>query len=76
MLQVKVKNDIGMFWLIVNGTTSETFPLEIGRFKREKKSGETIIHTSCKRIAKMANLSQYCTPLEIVYSLKFNRGLF
>jgi hypothetical protein len=49
-------------------------PLEIGQpegirgFNREIKFGKTNNHTFCKCIAKMAKLSQYCTPLEIVYS--------
>jgi hypothetical protein len=54
-------------------------PLEIGQGgypdpDREKNHTEkTINHTFCKCIAKMANLSQYCTPFGTVYSLSVKR---
>jgi hypothetical protein len=54
-------------------------PLEIGHpqsyggFSGEMGTGKTINHTFCKCIAKMAKLSQYCTPSGIVYSLSVKR---
>jgi hypothetical protein len=44
-------------------------PQSNGAFSGKKSTGKTINHTFCKCIAKMAKLSQYCTPSGIVYSL-------
>jgi hypothetical protein len=46
----------------------QTLPLEIGGFDGGNQTRKTINHTFCKCIAKMAKLSQYCTPHGIVYS--------
>jgi hypothetical protein len=56
-------------------------PLEIRQPQKywapegNKKTRKTINHTFCKCIAKMANLSQYCTPPGsfIRYPLNVNR---
>lgn len=57
----------------------QTSTLEIGQPQwhgglcGENDTDKTINHTFCKCIAKMAKLSQYCTPSGIVYSLFIER---
>jgi hypothetical protein len=48
-------------------------PISLGRKKGKNHTEKTVSHSFLLCIAKMANLSQYCTPLGWRNSTKFNR---